>query len=240
MEESFSFVARSNRTGTRKSGKARSNTIANPIFLELQKYVEDPFWIAEFEDFSNDKFPRGFGVYGNNLNFKKGTNKNYQLSLEGEPEELAEAVINFFHEHGCRYSPSEKEEFQVQKPVTERKWKNMKAFEKREAILKYVNTLAQEWQLTNIQKENLQELISEGLDDGSIKSNRIVLENCVIKEIKNVDYIPKKKEFDIKFTSKRKNKTTTAPKTDPILKNWADALLKYNKKFHHATMCREE
>lgn len=234
MSDSFSFISQKREVSKRK-GKARSTVIPNPIFQNLKENVDDPEWVSHFEDFANDRFPRGFHVFHDpkgerpsSLIFKKGRN-DIPLALEGESDELAKKVIRFFHEHHCLYSSKDKRRQQKNEVVVERRWRNFKVFEKQQALRNYVQEFAVENKLSQEQIEDFQEQVFEGIDNGSIKPNRIVLENLRIVEITGVEYDLDEREFHIKLTAKRKNKASTSKKSDPIIKDWEKALAKVQK-----------
>jgi hypothetical protein len=234
MSDSFSFV-KTKREASKRKGKARSTVIPNPIFETLKELVDDPEWVSHFDDFAHDRFPRGFHVYQDpkgekptSLIFKKGKS-DIPLNLDGEPDELAEKVIKFFHEHNCLYSAKEKRKWQKSEPVAERKWRNFKVFEKQQAIRNYIQAFALEHKLKSDQIEEFQEQILEGIDNGAIKPNRIILDGSRIVEITAVEYDEEEQKINIKFTAKRKSKATASKKTDPIVKDWEKALTKVQK-----------
>jgi hypothetical protein len=234
MSDSFSFV-NIKREVTRRKNKARSTVIPNPIFLTLKENVDDAEWVSHFEDFANDIFPRGFHVHHDpkeerpsTLVFKKGRS-DVPLFLEGDAEELAQRVIRFFHEHHCLYSKKDKHSLQKKEVPVERKWRNFKAFEKQQALQTYVQEFAIDHKLKAIQIDDFHEQIFEGIDDGSIKPNRIILDGSRIVEISGVEYDADEQEFSIKLTAKRKNKASTSKKSDPIVKDWEKALTKVQK-----------
>lgn len=231
MAESFSYRPSATKI-TKTKSKARSTAVPHPAFIQLKKYTKDPYWLIRFDEYAMNTFPRNFRMSGNDLYFQKNGTK-YNLLIDVIDEQMAQNVIAFFHKHACIYSTLEHEQMRRDVPTVEKKWKNLKPFEKRKEIENFCLARAKEWELTKEETEEFRSsMIEYILDSGQVKSNRIILEDGHIVDIEHVTYNEKWKKNSpdpkilIKLTAKRTTKVSNTPKVDPIIKSWADALKK--------------
>jgi len=236
MTDSFSYEPGAGRIMVKAKAKVRSTTVPHPVFLRLKIHTTDPYWLIRLDEYANAKFPRNFRMTGTELFFQKGTTKyNFSFSLAGDSSDPAvfEGLVSFLHKHACIYSPREQEEMKKEAVVVEKKWKNLKAWEKKKEIEVYCQTRSRQWGLTRDEAEQFRvSMLEYILDTGEVKSSRITLADGHIVDIAGIECRDKDDTEDdesrirIKLTARRTNKTSTAPRVDPLIKSWADALKK--------------
>jgi hypothetical protein len=204
--------------------KSRTNVISHQVFIDSQKHIIDEYWINFFTDLAYNKFPKGFKYIEGCLCYRK-PGKIYKTKIDNYPDVAAKQIIEFFHQYGDIYSPQEKisVESEERDDVT---WKSLKAIEKKSYLNRYINKTSKKWNLNDDQSCQFNNTINNGISDGSIKSNRVIIKNKEIVEIEDVVF--KSGKIEIKLTSKRNksNKITNKTKTNLHIKKWVDILKK--------------
>lgn len=210
----------------KKEPKFRTNTLINPIFIKIKKHITDSYWKNFMDELALNKFPKGFGYKDGFLTFRK-PGKVCKTKLDDHPEIAGSQIIDFFHEYAARYSPEEKAS--LENKFQEITWKSLKNLEKTIYLEDYILKISELWELDEDEIEYFTTTIMNGVSNGSIKGNRILVEDKAIVEIEGVDFDLQTREFDIRLTSKRNNenkKIKKSKKVDPLVKMW----VKYLKK----------
>ena len=218
----FSLVNR--ETITRPKGKSRSTALINPVFMKIRRYIDDDYWKSFLEELAINKFPKGFSFKDGYLIYRK-PGKTYKTKLDDDREIAGKQTIEFFHEYASKYSPDEKKI--VVEEDYEITWKGLKNLEKYVYIEDYIKRMKSKWKLNQEEFAYFSNEITNGINNGSIKSNRIILKGKGIKKIEDVEFDRDTREFEIKLTSRRTNtKSKASKRVDPLVKQW----IKYLKK----------
>lgn len=179
---------------TRASAKLDPDPI-HPIFLKMEKAVDDPFWKSTFHEAAFNKFHRGFKFYNDTLS-SKIRNKTQNCCLQGLTiDQSIIAVKNFMASTYNIMSTSDVEKsnqllkeifcsISEEYPET---WSSIRSYQTKTLLIsKYVENCTIGLKLCEKEEKQLYEVIKLGLDIKVFNTDTITLNKGVIYSIEGL------------------------------------------------------
>lgn len=192
------------------------------IFLDCKKFASDPFWIQQFDDCSNGKFPRGIkykyiqSTKNGILHIKRpnGTTVEYNIQDTDDPEKIYNLIQNVFKSMGISSSIDSdvlKNEMEFQRIETSNKdsWTEIRQKKARQImVINYCIAYSIKHNLKPKQKNQLYNTIWYGISGNSITSNDIIVVDGNITIVNGVEFSEETGKFYCKHTAKDDSSTT--------------------------------
>lgn len=191
-----------------------------PQFEECTKYTLDPFWIDQFQNFAQNKFPSElrFDQNRNSLIFKH-EKKNEVIALPDHPNELFSVMMdimrNSLNLRSTRDLKIEKAEMDkiIEQRVcdTDCDWKNLKPRNlKDQLIMDYIGGLKEHYNLSPQETKNLIATVQIGFKFKYLSQDSVKYSKGKIRSIKGLQFNPKKRSFVVPYNPGRVNTTRPA------------------------------
>lgn len=234
----------------------RNRKIFHQQFNRMKSLETDPFWEEQLEKAAYNKFPKGITFKNEILTYTKG-NQRKKMIL---PEDEFQAIENykaFITSHTMSRSRNEckqddiknNDRVQNNKSLDEFEWKKIRRKKTKEALLlKFINSLSEQYELNEEERYNLHSLIYLNFALKIITTKTIEFNDGEIKSIINLEYNEETKTFSVFEVSKTKNVDTNYDYSldDPIYgrnkvsfehewKKYIDAHINKNESTYHTT-----
>lgn len=179
------------------------------IFEECSKYTLDGFWIEQFQNFAQNKFPQGVRYdHAQNALILKIDGKKDVIELSQNPEKTFQIVMsilkNKLNLRSTRDLKLQKSE--INKLIEQRvcdtncEWAKIKPKNLRDQlIMNYITYLKNKYSLNPMELRRLIALINMGFKFKYISQNDVVYKNGKILKIECLQINKKTKEFKIPY-----------------------------------------
>jgi hypothetical protein len=217
----FSLIAPTNDVHNVK--KQRTNAYRYPIFISLATYLDDVYWVDQFNQYANAKFPPHFSIKDKEIRFRNGNKQPSRQKLIGEPEILAHDIVNFFQVNAGLYSTSVQEEVEEDISIT---WSDISLQQRRTLFKQYIDQLVIKYKLNLKQTNNLISRAMLAFDNSKIKAEYVFFNGKAITNITCIKYNPTTNDFKLPdFTIKNTKSSAKKEEVNP-LKDLTKYLLK--------------
>lgn len=189
-----------NQSKIRKHNKNRN--IVYPVFEELKKFNESPYWDNLLTRFSKNLFPRNFKFYNSTIYWKskrRGAQNEFYVDPNTEEKEtLFKNLVEFLEDKGL-ISVVENKEKSIMDYKEDIELSSWKDFSKNQFYLieKFEEEMAEKYNLNEKELVELSSVIKFGLSSDILNNSTIIVENYKIKEIKTLIWDETKRKFTI-------------------------------------------
>lgn len=215
------------------------------IFEEMSKNISDPFWKNLFIDIATNNPKRGFS-YSPNLHpdscnvgklVYKSRGKEYLCDVNSDPKISVMNVKKFMTEKANLMSDYDKEiknnelnnELMEKSKIEINNWNDIKN-DKKIYITNYIDKMVKKYSLTPSEKNNLINLINEGIASGILDNNKIIVYKNEIIDIKGLQQTNNLFYLDPNIKVVYSIKNSKATKDDTENSNDTDYEQDYNSK----------
>lgn len=234
-------VSKEKKKETKVKSKSEPN-ILYPLFKQLSNEINDGEWKRIFLNCSYGKFPRNFKYENGYLIYKFKTKIKKEYIISQDVQEIIKSIKNFIRANANIMSDMDKieqinllnEKLSCSYENEINNWSKIRSTkDKMIKISIYVDNYSKINGLTLNQSIQMEKEINKGLFLKCIKPEDIILENGVIKYIKNI-YMKDDGEFyfDIFLTATKAKKAEpveTKIKDLKLEKRWMKFLLSFDK-----------
>lgn len=181
-------------------------TVIYERFAECKKYTLDSYWVDQFQNFAQNKFPPGvrYDSTRNSLILRLDGSPNEVLALPEDPEKLFSVMMSVMKDtlklRSTRDLKIEKEEIDkiIEQRVcdTDCEWKKIKPRNLRDQlIMEYITYLKNFYSLDPIETRNLRSVIQISFKFRYISQDDVVYKNGKVRHIKGLQFNKKKRIF---------------------------------------------
>ncbi len=191
--------------GINKTRNAAKNkrVIEYPIFDEIMKLQNDPYWISFFDECAIGKLPRGF-KYTNNILYYRIKSKNIEVLVPDEPEEAEIVIKKFIYENSGIISPidlNQKREAEEKRIANltvndNLQWNNIRNEREQSIILSsFIDKISDSMNLSTEEGKNLYQIIKLGIYSGFLTNDNIIMNFGQIVEIIGLEFDYNNRKF---------------------------------------------
>ena len=222
-----------------KGMKIKKN-ICNPIFEDMRKHNDDPFWDMFLLKASRDNFPKGFSFRDNVLFFSLKSKYNFEIKLD--ITNISESFIklkDFVSDKGIlsdtdklNLSNKQLENNCLNNEETIESWKDLGKMQNN-AIYIYISILSECYNLDIKERKNLESMIKIGISSGYLNTKNIIVKKSIIEEIIPLEWNKESRLFmiDTKNIRIKKTKGIKIENTDLSTDN-TTTCLDFEKKYN--------
>lgn len=198
----------------RKTVPAKSDkSYKHPFFIQCSNVVADPYWKKVFVDMGSGRCPNGFYIEKNTL-YKKNKKTPIPLDIRSDVSDASKDIIEFFHTQGGIFSPAEVAKERQERalsfenmPKVYYTWGEANKQMRADMIFFFVQKEAAEKGLSKTEKDSLVRFIYRGILLKDIIPKMITCVDNRIESIKNLEWDPITREYNIAKRTRKKEIT---------------------------------
>ncbi|HMP28701.1 MAG TPA: hypothetical protein PKD85_03825 [Saprospiraceae bacterium] len=213
------------------------STVIYEQFAECKKFTLDSYWIDQFQNFAQNKFPPGvrYDSTRNSLILRLDGKKNEVLALPTNPEKLFSVMMNVMKDmlnlRSTRDLKIEKKEMDkiIEQRVcdTDCDWKQLKPRNlKDQLIMEYISYLKEYYSLDPIETRNLIAVIQIGFKFRYISQDDVKYKKGKVRHIKGLKFNTKKRIFESSYKPGNQNTTRNVKPVPNKFYNEVDKYIK--------------
>lgn len=219
---------------TRVLGKAT----VYPIFVDCAETVDsyDAFWRDKFIEFSRKIFPKGISYDNQYLKFNKKKTAVLDLkAFDGNISIMTKEIMNFVKENTFLYSENDKNENKklenrIHDEMSSIKltWSSAGKKDRKNLISIFISNESRRLRLNSEEKESFNLFLRQGIKEGKVADNSIIVENNAIIKIETLIFCDDSRCFTLPQAIVKINRNYSRVKENSLLEK--DSFISYKKK----------